>query len=232
MHLPATVTAAILTILVPVLSAVAGPVAELDKDTVDFGAFREGSRKTVEATFAIWNTGDRPLKVVDVRPGCGCTSVAFDSTIAPGATGTLRPTIDLTGITGDMAKVVNIVTTDPDHRHLRLTMTATITPIIDASTRYLILGPEQKTTPLVVTLSADIRKLEVSEVTFVPVNEDKGIDVPFAATPLGDSDGDGASGCSVALSYSRKLPEIRGEFRFVTNHPEKKVLVLRGRVRE
>jgi len=63
----------------------------VDTDAYDFGQIAQGT--PVTATFAITNTGNAPLQMVDVKGSCGCTVVDYtQSEIAPGQTGTVQAT--------------------------------------------------------------------------------------------------------------------------------------------
>ena len=63
------------------ISASASPKIDVDKTTFDCGVIAEGKTDKLHAQFTVKNTGDAPLKIDNVRPGCGCTVVKFDSTI-------------------------------------------------------------------------------------------------------------------------------------------------------
>ncbi len=66
-------------------------VLSVDKTAYDFGEVEQGA--PVTATFTITNSGDAPLKLLNVKGSCGCTVVDYTQTeIAPGATGTVEAT--------------------------------------------------------------------------------------------------------------------------------------------
>ena len=72
-------------------------------DTIDYnaGAVREGVMPlTITHTFRIRNTGDSMLRLTSVRPGCGCTTVGFDSIIPPGKTGAVTVNVNAQGFGG------------------------------------------------------------------------------------------------------------------------------------
>ena len=57
--------------------------------------------------FSVTNTADRPVKIYDVRSTCGCTTVdapRMPWTLAPGARGTVRASVDFLGKEGEIAK--------------------------------------------------------------------------------------------------------------------------------
>lgn len=57
--------------------------------------------------FRVTNTSDQPVTVYYVRPSCGCTTVdapRMPWTLAPGAQGTVKATVDFLGKEGEIAK--------------------------------------------------------------------------------------------------------------------------------
>jgi len=64
-------------------SAAATPKLKITEDTFDFG--KSVQKAVLTHDFWIKSTGDEPLKIKEVVPGCGCTeSWLSDSVIAPG----------------------------------------------------------------------------------------------------------------------------------------------------
>jgi len=65
------------------------------------------------------NIGDDTLKIIDIRPGCGCTVVpSYSSQVAPGDTGSISIKLNVKTYTGQITKSVNIFTTDPSSAHV------------------------------------------------------------------------------------------------------------------
>ncbi len=64
--------------------------------------------QSVSVSFTVTNTSDRPLRIYDVRPSCGCTTVELPRTpwiLAPGEKGSFRGTVDIVGKHGELAKM-------------------------------------------------------------------------------------------------------------------------------
>lgn len=64
--------------------------------------------RSVSVSFTVTNTSDRSLRIYDVRPSCGCTTVELPSTpwiLASGEKGSFRGTVDITGKHGELAKM-------------------------------------------------------------------------------------------------------------------------------
>lgn len=70
-----------------VLPAQAQPKAEVTETKHDFGQVREDM--SLVHSFAVKNTGDQDLRILDVDPDCACTVAKYDRVIAPGATGNI-----------------------------------------------------------------------------------------------------------------------------------------------
>lgn len=90
----------------------------LDAPTHTFGTLREGVK--AEHVFRFTNTGDAPLRVLAVRPGCGCTTPAWTrDPLPPGGTGTITVVYDSANRPGPFRKDI-VVTTDGTPRALTL----------------------------------------------------------------------------------------------------------------
>lgn len=64
-----------------------------EDSAIDFGTKKMG--EVVNITFRCTNTGNKPLYLFDVRPGCGCTLVNYTKTpIEPGEQGKIEAKFD------------------------------------------------------------------------------------------------------------------------------------------
>src|SRR3954471_618731 len=71
--------------------------------TKDFGKINEGQK--VEVAFRFKNTGDKPLVIYKVQPGCGCTVAETpEKPIAPGEEGVIKGAFDSKGRSGTQHK--------------------------------------------------------------------------------------------------------------------------------
>ncbi len=98
----------------------ARPIIEIPKMRQDFGEVFE--REKFEYTFAVKNRGKADLVISEVKPGCGCTVANFDKVIAPGGEGKIELVLDGTRVHGDFVKTAQVLTNDPDHPELTLTI--------------------------------------------------------------------------------------------------------------
>jgi hypothetical protein len=65
----------------------------------DYGKITEGQK--LDVSFRFKNTGDKPLVIRNVQPGCGCTETSeIKEPIAPGAEGEIKASFNSQGRTG------------------------------------------------------------------------------------------------------------------------------------
>jgi len=147
-------------------SAVQGPSIEIGSKEYDAGAVSEEKIANLQHTFTIKNAGLQPLRISRVQASCGCTVVEYDSVIAPGATGTIKPSVKLEGFSGAITKTVTIHSNDSAQPQLVLYIKATVEPIFQPSERYLEIGPAQSTKSL--SLTTAFHTLVLDSIVFVP----------------------------------------------------------------
>lgn len=91
----------------------------------DFGTVREAGGP-VTHTFAFENTGDRPIKILDVRPSCGCTTPDWTKEIInQGAKGFITAKFDPKSRPGFFSKTLTI-TSDYTSEPIVLTIKGTV----------------------------------------------------------------------------------------------------------
>lgn len=94
----------------------------------DFGEVLEGD--VVKHTFPFKNEGPGPVKIVDTKTSCGCTTAKGAlKEYAPGETGEMEVTIDTKGKKGIVVKTVDVMTENNDISKIEISLTAKlITP--------------------------------------------------------------------------------------------------------
>lgn len=92
---------------------------------VNFGTVTKGEK--VHIKYTCKNTGDKPLFIYYVRPGCGCTVADYTkAAIMPGKTGEVDAEFDSNhGSVGEVHKSIN-VQTNTFNASPRLTFTGTV----------------------------------------------------------------------------------------------------------
>lgn len=90
------------------------PDIEFEKTTIDLGTFSSNNPKQ-RAVFKFKNTGRRPLFIINVRTGCGCTDAEYPrQPILPGKTGEIVVNYDGTNrLLGPFSKIVTVKTNTP-----------------------------------------------------------------------------------------------------------------------
>lgn len=94
-----------LVLLVP--AAQAQGALRFETTEHDFGEITEGEEPSV--TFTFTNTGDRAVRLLEVRPSCGCTTPLYSrGDIAPGETGVVEVAYASAGRPGPFRKSVAV----------------------------------------------------------------------------------------------------------------------------
>lgn len=141
-----------LVLLATAVWAQGKPVAVLVDPIQDAGTVRKG--ELIERTFKIRNEGDEPLRILEVKPSCGCTVADYDRTIRPGAVGTVKAAVKSAGFDGPIAKSVTVRTNDAANPRLELVIKANVSPYVRVRpgyARYLVVeggGAETSTQTL------------------------------------------------------------------------------------
>jgi len=93
----------------PVAAPPAAPAHPLVWDAMEKTYAPKPDERIVAFAFTVTNTSDRPLRIYDIRPSCGCTTVELPRSpwiLAPGEKGEVRGTVDITGKPGELAKML------------------------------------------------------------------------------------------------------------------------------
>lgn len=105
----------------------AGPQAHLSETGFSFGVVSEGTKVTHE--FILENKGDADLIIQKIVPSCGCTAATLTSnTIKPKESEKVSVSFDTSGFKGDKTRTVELLTNDPEHQQLTITMKGAILP--------------------------------------------------------------------------------------------------------
>ena len=86
----------------------------LDSTTQDIGKIDQG--QTVEILWHFRNSGNKPLIIANVRPGCGCTGAEGPTEpIAPGKEGVITAKFNSQNYPGTQHKVVYVKANNSNH---------------------------------------------------------------------------------------------------------------------
>ncbi|MCZ2223550.1 MAG: DUF1573 domain-containing protein [Chitinophagales bacterium] len=91
----------------------------------NFGTINEG--EIVEVTFKFKNIGNKPLYVIDVKPGCGCTSPSYSNeAIEPQKEGWVKGTFNSNNQKGEIHKFIRVVTNTINNKEYQLQFIGTV----------------------------------------------------------------------------------------------------------
>jgi len=104
-----------------------------------FGDIKDGD--VVTAEFPVTNVSDRVINITKVQPSCGCTTASGNPTsIASGATETIKISFNSSGRLGKNVKSTTVVTDDPLQAEYRLTFDANVTAEVFLPKRVIDFG--------------------------------------------------------------------------------------------
>ena len=109
------------------------PKMVLNEQLVDFKDVIEG--KDITHSFQVFNEGDEPLKIEQVKPDCSCSVVQFDRLIPPNKQGRIRVKVDTKGFEGKQRWGIKVLTNDPKWKEAVLDIRANIKPILNLSAK-------------------------------------------------------------------------------------------------
>src|SRR5678815_2908741 len=94
--------------------------------------------------FVVTNLGNAPLLIIEVRPGCGCTTAGdWDKEIAPGKTGRIPIQFNPSSFGGPVSKSVTVTCNDPAQATHYLSIQGTIWRPIDVQPQYVHFMPAE-----------------------------------------------------------------------------------------
>jgi hypothetical protein len=196
----------------PAKAPAESPTLTMETTTVDGGRIAKGA--PAEFVFKVKNTGQADLMIAEVRPSCGCTVANFDRRIAPGASGTIKATIDTARFQGQIAKTVTVKSNDVANPELVLTMKADIYALVEVlpSERATFYATRGEAVTKSFTIKATDNEGPALEISSVETN------VPGLEHKLSKVD----AGYQLDLSLAADAPigPLAGQVKLKTNHPK------------
>jgi hypothetical protein len=215
--------------------AAAAPQIKFDSITFDGGTKIQDKDTLVNAVFKYTNTGTEPLRLSGVRVSCGCTVVSYDTVVAPGKTGTLKPVVNLKGFRpGPMSRTVTVMSNAANTPTQILTITANVASPVEVSSEHLHFGSMPKET---VFLSTAKKDLKINSIVFKPQPQQRGgpqwaagvpLNMNYKFTPTDSTRADGMKVYKLELDSPGGNDPIAGDVQITTNHPDKREIVLRA----
>lgn len=227
--------------ILPVITSVlfAGPKIEFDIKSFNCGTVFEGRTEKINAIFVVKNTGNAVLKLENVRPGCGCTVVKYDTLIEPGKSATIESQVNIKGSrSGKISKNITVISNAENEPTVRLAIEATIKALIEISDSYLNLGASNAKSPHSIYLTSKKSDLNVSEVLF-KFDSNSGISewqsgiplaIKFKWNPTDSIQSDSSRVFKLDIFSPGIEKTVSGEFTIKTNHPDKSEITLHGSI--
>jgi len=101
---------------------------KFDKTELDFGTVKEEGGK-VKGRYTFTNVGDDTLKIINVKPTCGCTAVEWTKTgVLPKKSGYVDVEFDPVQRPGVFNKGIAVTTNDPSQQMINLIVKGNVTP--------------------------------------------------------------------------------------------------------
>jgi hypothetical protein len=107
------------------------PKIQFDSINFDFGKVKSG--EAVKHDFIFTNTGAATLEILEVKPGCGCTTAGdWDKRVEPGKTGKIPLEFHTAAYSGLVAKAAMVNCNDASQTNMTLILRGTVWKPIDA----------------------------------------------------------------------------------------------------
>jgi hypothetical protein len=222
-----------------VSSVFAGPKIEFDVRTFNCGVVIEGKTDKLNAVFTVRNTGNTLLKLTNVKPGCGCTVVKYDSQIKPGRSAKIESQVNIKGYnSGPISKGITVTSNAENEPSVRLTIEAVVQAVIAVSESYVNLDSKNTTVPHTIVLSSKKADLTVSDVSFRQNGNGKSPEwqsaIPFVIkhtfVSADSMRADSSRVFKLDLYFPGTDKTVSGDFIIKTNHPDKPEIIVRGEI--
>lgn len=216
-----------------VAAVIGGPKIEFDTKTFNCGVAVEGETEKIQAAFIVKNVGDSTLKLVTVKPGCGCTVVKFDSIIEPGKTTKIEAEVNIKGYhSGPLSKSMSVVS-NVDKTPVRLNIEATIQAAIDLSDNYLRFDSASVKSK-VLTLTSLKNDLKINSIVFnvdnvtADAKKSQKLPITYKFSPSDSTLANGYKAYKLEIFAPKNSSSLFGTFAIQTNHPYRNEILIRG----
>jgi len=146
------------------------PMAEVDEPRHDFGTV--WVNEDLEHTFKIRNAGETTLRIIRVKPACGCTSAGSHPTeIAPGETGEFPFKLSTKRMSSKFTKSISITTNDPKNQQMQLLLTGDVREYVSLEPRVIQFGRVKADTVATQKVRLTNNTNDVLELTMGPTQE-------------------------------------------------------------
>ena len=183
--------------------------------TIDWGKV-PASKNPLKANLKIKNAGNQPLKITEVKPGCGCTTAPLDKKyLKPGEIATVNVGLTPGSAAGELVKGLTITSNDPKVPVKAITLKAFIIRPIQVLPQPYIAFPQVKS-GTVAESSMILKNTTERTITIKQFIPSKGITVNSKTKII-------APGSQITVSVKAK-PDSKGywngSIQCKTDHPD------------
>ncbi len=149
----------------------------VDSAIANVGTTFKENTDTISHVFIIKNTGKKVLKIKQIKPGCGCATIKYDSIIPPGKKGKIYEVIKLDSLfVGIFSKSINVVSNAANAKVLKLILKGNLISVVTPSHDFLQLtAGKDKMVNKQMTFTTDKNDLKIVDLFFEQSSE-KSID--------------------------------------------------------
>jgi uncharacterized protein DUF1573 len=135
------------------------------------------SDKEAIAHFPYKNTGDKPVKITQVQPSCGCTTAKLGKdVVAPGESGEIVATFHIGERVGPQVKSIQVVTDDQPDKATKLTLKADVPKLLEVRPVFIFWPKAKPIEPRTITATVG-GDFPVTKVDVTSTDPDLKIDV-------------------------------------------------------
>ena len=149
---PTTFNSLALLVLLTATSALASPKVECEIPKFDFGTQLVG--EPITNRFVLWNRGDEPLEILEIKNCCGVSSSIEPMIVEPGTNTVCTSIFQTKNRKGIQEKQILLVTNDKRQPYYDLRMTGTLKRPIDYSPHFVRLKDVLSDTDFSATITA------------------------------------------------------------------------------
>lgn len=179
----------------PPPAPITAPKIQFASNVFEFGKVPVGT--VVRATFVLTNTGNAPLEIKDVRPGCGCTTAGtWERRIEPGNTTTIALQLNTANFGGALVKNATVTCNDPTQSTVTLLIKGEVWKPIDIQPNIVVFNPANgsgsnatrivrvvNNTEALITLEAPTSSNPAFNPTLKTIKPGKEFELEIAVTP-------------------------------------------------
>lgn len=112
------------------------PQAVFPETSRDFGEFTQDQEQS--HAFPVKNTGNAPLRLLEVDPDCACTASAYDKEIPPGGEGRITLKLKPFSVSKQFQKKTRVRTDDPNNPQVTLLLTGIARPVVELLPSHIV----------------------------------------------------------------------------------------------